>query len=58
MAGKLKGVRFSPEALKILEEMQHREIRDHTSLVRAALIEYADHHHPDLAEELRKLLTS
>jgi hypothetical protein len=38
--------------------MQNREMRNFQMLVRAAIAEYADHHHPDLAEELRKLLTS
>jgi hypothetical protein len=48
-----------PEGVKpLLETMQNREMRNFQMLVRAAIAEYADHHHPDLAEELRKLLTS
>jgi len=57
MVTKMKSLRLSGRALELVEEMQLEDMRSDSDLVRLAIILYAEKHHPELAEELKKELS-
>ena len=52
-----KGFRVSVKADEILKEFSKRDFRDFPTLVRLALLEYAEKRHPDLHDVLAEEFT-
>lgn len=46
-------IRLSERALEIVNEVMKRDTRQLTDLIRVALLEYVEEHHPDLSDGLR-----